>query len=211
MPANEWRGWFTLDDLPHAENPTSGWLATANNNVLPPGEKKPIGYEWLDPARITRIREVLGAADKFDISAFERLQHDAIAWNAEQLVPLLEHLHIEDGDADRARRLLLSWDRAMARSSVAATIYATWEDQLVATLIADKIKGPLAAEFVGVEATGWCPRSPIRMRPGSARPDRGAGMVELPVDWILDDYPYFISSGALPIARAHLQGVPGRI
>ncbi len=24
------------------------------------------------------------------------------------------------------------------------------------------------------------------------------GMVELPVDWILDDYPYFISSGALP-------------
>ena len=24
------------------------------------------------------------------------------------------------------------------------------------------------------------------------------GMVELPVDWILDDYPYFISNGALP-------------
>ena len=24
------------------------------------------------------------------------------------------------------------------------------------------------------------------------------GMVELPVDWILDDYPYFVSSGALP-------------
>src|SRR5207302_4398012 len=23
-------------------------------------------------------------------------------------------------------------------------------------------------------------------------------MVELPVDWILDDYPYFISSGSLP-------------
>jgi penicillin amidase len=36
----------------------------------------------------------------------------------------------------------------MARSSVAATIYAFWEDQLIATLIADKIKGPLAAEFV---------------------------------------------------------------
>ncbi len=24
------------------------------------------------------------------------------------------------------------------------------------------------------------------------------GMVELPVDWILDDYPYFVSSGSLP-------------
>jgi len=145
---HEWEGWFTLDDLPHAENPASGWLATANNNVLPPGEKKPIGYEWLDPARINRIREVLGTADKFDIKAFERLQHDAVAWNAEQLVPLLDHVRIEETDGDRARRLLLGWDRTMARTSVAATIYATWEDQLVATLIADKITGPLAAEFV---------------------------------------------------------------
>jgi peptidoglycan/xylan/chitin deacetylase (PgdA/CDA1 family) len=27
---------------------------------------------------------------------------------------------------------------------------------------------------------------------------RPSGMVELPVDWILDDYPYFVSSGSLP-------------
>ena len=27
---------------------------------------------------------------------------------------------------------------------------------------------------------------------------QATGMVELPVDWILDDYPYFISNGALP-------------
>jgi peptidoglycan/xylan/chitin deacetylase (PgdA/CDA1 family) len=27
---------------------------------------------------------------------------------------------------------------------------------------------------------------------------QATGMVESPVDWILDDYPYFISSGALP-------------
>ena len=27
---------------------------------------------------------------------------------------------------------------------------------------------------------------------------RPTGMVELPVDWILDDYPYFVSSGSLP-------------
>ena len=36
----------------------------------------------------------------------------------------------------------------MAHSSVAATVCAAWEEQLVAALIADKISGPLAAEFV---------------------------------------------------------------
>ncbi len=144
----EWNGWFTLDDLPHSENPPNGWLATANNNTLPPGEKKPIGYEWLDPARINRIREVLSAKDKFDITAFEHLQHDAGAWNAEQLVPLLAAVHAADPDVEHARQQLVGWDKNMLRTSVAATIYATWEEKLVATLIADKIAGPLAAEFV---------------------------------------------------------------
>ena len=144
----EWSGWFTLDDLPHSENPPGGYLATANNNVLPPGEKKPIGYEWLDPARINRIREVLNSRDKFDIDAFEHLQHDAVAWNAEQLVPLLERVKIEDAQTNRAREQLLAWDKSMARTSVAATLYAAWEEQLVSKLIAGTISGPLAAQFV---------------------------------------------------------------
>src|SRR5256886_16141275 len=61
----EWKGWFSLDDLPHALNPDSGFLATANNDVLPPGEKRHIGYEWSNPARINRIREVLTSREKF--------------------------------------------------------------------------------------------------------------------------------------------------
>ena len=32
----EWKGWFSLDDLPHSYNPETGFLATANNDVLPP-------------------------------------------------------------------------------------------------------------------------------------------------------------------------------
>jgi penicillin amidase len=144
----EWNGWFTLDDLPHAENPASGWLATANNNTLSPGEKKPIGYEWLDPARINRIREVLRSKDRFDIGDFQRLQHDAVAWNAEQLVPLLIPVRASDPDAERARQQLVAWDKNMLHTSVPATIYAVWEEQLVAALIRDTIAGPLAADFV---------------------------------------------------------------
>src|SRR2546430_15038552 len=48
----EWKGWFSLDDLPHALNPDSGFLATANNDVLPPGEKRHIGYERSEERRV---------------------------------------------------------------------------------------------------------------------------------------------------------------
>src|SRR2546429_7145914 len=111
----EWKDWFSLDDLPHAFNPDSGFLATANNDVLPPGEKRPIGYEWLNPARINRIREVLTSREKFGVTDFEKLQHDAVAWNAEQLVPLLTHLKSDDADVERARTQLVAWDRSEER------------------------------------------------------------------------------------------------
>lgn len=147
----EWKGWFSLDDLPHAFNPDSGYLATANNDVLPPGEKRPIGYEWLNPARINRIREVLTSREKFAISDFEKLQHDAVAWNAEQIVPLLSNVTSDDADVERARTQLVSWDKNMLRSSTAATIYFVWEQKAVQLLVGNKVTGPLAAEYAARE------------------------------------------------------------
>lgn len=144
----EWKGWFSLDDLPHAFNPESGFLATANNDVLPPGEKRPIGYDWSNPARINRIREVLTSREKFSVTDFEKLQHDAVAWNAEQLVPLLTQLRSDDAEVERARTELIAWDKDMLRSSTAATIYFVWEQKALQLLVGSKISGPLAAEYV---------------------------------------------------------------
>ena len=143
----EWNGWFALDDLPHAFNPDSGFLATANNDVLPSGEKRPIGYDWSNPARINRIREVLTSREKFGITDFERLQHDAVAWNAEQLVPLLTRLRSDDADVQRARTELVAWDKNMLHSSTAATIYFVWEQEALQLLVESKVSGPLAAEY----------------------------------------------------------------
>jgi penicillin G amidase len=143
----EWKGWFSLDDLPHAYNPESGFLATANNDVLPPGEKRPIGYEWLNPARINRIREVLTSHQKFSITDFEKLQHDAVAWNAEQLIPLMTHVKSNETDVEEARQLLVAWDKNMLRSSTAATIYFLWEEKALELLVADKIPASLVADY----------------------------------------------------------------
>jgi penicillin G amidase len=148
MGTYEWKGWFSLDDLPHSYNPTTEYLATANNDVLPPGEKRPIGYEWLNPARINRIREVLTSKDKFKVDDFEKLQHDAVSWNAEQLIPLLAKVKSDDPDTENARQVLVSWDKDMLRPVSAATIYFLWEQKALEQLVAGKISGPLAAEYI---------------------------------------------------------------
>jgi penicillin amidase len=170
----EWRGWYSLDDLPHAFNPETGFLATANNDVLPPGEKRIIGYEWLDPARINRIREVLESRDKLNVADLQKLQHDSVAWNAEQLIPLFAHVTSPDADVERARKLLTIWDRSMLRSSPAAMIYAMWEQKALELLVSGKISGPMAQEYV---ARGTDVLVPVLMHPTAAwfgaRPEDG--------------------------------------
>ena len=131
--AYEWRGWRTLEDLPHAFNPRGGNVVTANGNS----------------ARLNRLREVLAAQPTFAGDDFRRLQHDVVAWNAEQLVALLANVRADRSDVDRARQQLLAWDRRLPVESSAAALYVLWERSLVRALAAGRMESVLADEYVG--------------------------------------------------------------
>ncbi len=151
----EWKGWYSLDDLPHAANPANGYLATSNHNTLPPGYKPIVGFAWSGPARISRVREVLEGGKTFSVDDFKKLQHDARPWNAEQLVPLLDKLHFADVDVERAREELVAWDKILARDSIPATIYVVWETKLIDALVAKWLEGTMASEYTRRIEPAW--------------------------------------------------------
>jgi penicillin amidase len=125
----EWRGWATLDSLPHALDPASGVVISANDSR----------------ARLNRIDEVLALGRSRSIEGFERLQHDVLAWNAQQLVPLLVPLHPGRADVEDRRQRLVRWDRRVTVDSPEAALYVTWERTLVAALAARRAPTELVA------------------------------------------------------------------
>lgn len=143
----EWAGFYDLNDLPNAVNPPAGFIATANHNVLPRGEKRVINYEWSDQARIRRILEVMTSKDTFGLEASKALQHDATAWNASQLVPLLATVSGRDEEVERARRMLLDWDRQLTPDSAASALYVFWEQRLRDRLLRGRVDGELDAAY----------------------------------------------------------------
>ena len=145
---HEWQGWRTLDELPHAWNPDAGFLATANDNTLGSGSPPNIGYSWSAPARINRIREVLGGRTHLTIDDLARLQHDATSWNAEQLLPLLQPLSFEDTRLEQARQMLVRWDRRLTQDSPAAALYVAWEQSLFRQLVERRLDPALAADYI---------------------------------------------------------------
>jgi len=128
----EWKGWRTLDQLPHAADPAEGYLALANRNR----------------ARTQRLRAAFAAARTLTLEDSSRLQHDVLAWNAERLVPLLAGSRAPREDVERARQRLLAWNRQVSIDSTEATIYVTWERLARRMLVESRIPGALVDEFL---------------------------------------------------------------
>jgi penicillin amidase len=123
----EWSGFVPGQQLPRAFNPASGFIATANHNILPPGYNIPLSYEWASRYRIDRVRDVLSQNRRFSVDDFKRLQHDDYSKLAEALVPsLLSAAHRSGRDEEPAFEPLLEWDYRMSRDSRAALLFNAW-------------------------------------------------------------------------------------
>jgi penicillin G amidase len=109
----EWSGFLKGDELPQVFNPEQGWFATANEMNLPPGypvAERKVGFEWSDPSRITRIKEVLSAKEKMTLADAMALQTDDYSVNGRRLTKLLQPLSSQDPVVAEGLRLLKEWN-----------------------------------------------------------------------------------------------------
>lgn len=128
----EWSGYLPIKLLPSVFNPSKGFWATANENLIPTDypNRNAVGWTWADSYRADRINEVLGSGKKVGLEEMMKLQFDYLSIPARKLVPLLSNLKSADLKTEDARTRLLKWNFEMNASSVEAGIYAAWEERL---------------------------------------------------------------------------------
>lgn len=147
----EWDGYLPIKARPHKYNPAEGYIATANENVTPPGYPymEALGFSWSEPFRGDRIKEVLGSGKIFSPMDMAVLQTDYLSVPARTLIPMLKNLTITDNEiAEQARQMLLKWDFQMNKESVSAGIYRAWEGRLynnVKSQVVPKAENDLAS------------------------------------------------------------------
>ncbi len=126
--AYEWRGF--REDLPREFNPERGYIATANNNVHPPGyEGRPVFYHTsrgVETSRIARLHQILGTGEVLSVDDHKRIQHDARLLAAERDIPAFQGWTSDDPDVEWARGLIADWDGTVSRDSTAGALYVRW-------------------------------------------------------------------------------------
>ena len=128
----EWAGYLNIKQLPNKYNPAEGYIITANNNLTPKNfpNRNAIGWEWADPFRANRIKEVLSANKRQTLNDFMLLQNDVVSLPARSLVSFLKNAPSRNSETEKARKLLLNWNFALETTSIPATIYVEWASQI---------------------------------------------------------------------------------
>ena len=125
----EWVGF--RDDLPREFNPERGYIATANNNVHPPGYTgRPVFYHssrGVETSRIARLHQILSSGEKFTLEQHTAIQHDNYLLAAERDIPSFQGWTAEDPDVEWARGQIAAWDGELTADSTAGALYVRWE------------------------------------------------------------------------------------
>ena len=148
----EWSGFVPVPQLPQSYNPASGFIATANNNILPKGYTTPIAYDWSSSYRVSRIREVLEKRSDFTIADFQSLQHDDLSVLARSVVPHLVSAAVRLGKRETpAVKMLASWNYRMTRDAATPLVFEAWAPIVARRAYAARLS-PKAAEVLGTRA-----------------------------------------------------------
>jgi penicillin amidase len=126
----EWQGYLDVKDLPQTFNPAAGYVATANHNILPPGYKYEIAYNWAAPYRYQRVKHGLEAKKQFTLDDFKKIQHDTVSIPGQTLAQLAKMMDLQEPSLDPYVKLMADWDGDLSRASRAGPLYAVWLQEL---------------------------------------------------------------------------------
>ena len=147
----EWLGYLSFDDMPRSFNPPEGYIVTANNAVVGPDFPVPISLEWDPGYRAQRIVDmILAQRGPFSKEVIAQMKGDNINLPAQNIIPFLSSVFIEDENARAARDMLFEWDYQQSMDSAAAALYNIYWAELLAATFYDELPPELWPSNGGV-------------------------------------------------------------
>ncbi len=151
----EWLGYVPAENLPRIFNPARGFVATANQALVPLEYYEQLAAElgdeygenanyvfdqyWSYGYRGQRIVEMLEATDEHSFETFQAIQGDNKMTIAEELAPYLETLDFGDSDLNDLRDWMLDWDYQMHMDNPQAALFASFWAELMDNLYEDQL------------------------------------------------------------------------
>jgi penicillin amidase len=148
----DWEGYIPFEELPYVFNPSSGYVATANNQVNPWDYPYLITTGWDYGFRAQRIVELIeNAPGPIDIAYVQKMHGDNYDASAATLVPLLMQVDLGDSSLEGVRAIFDGWDYQEDMDSAPAALYAAFWRRFLANTFGDD----LPEDYQPVGSSRW--------------------------------------------------------
>lgn len=137
----DWVGWVPAGATPRAFDPPRGFIATANQRIVPPGYPYFLTSEWTLPFRQQRIEALLAARDRHTLDDLAAIQGDVQSLEAAALLPWFRAARADHPLSGPVAPLIAAFDGRMEARAAAPLIFWAWARQLTLRVFADEI-GP---------------------------------------------------------------------
>jgi penicillin amidase len=132
-------GYIDFDQLPHVVDPVEGFIATANNKVIPKEFPCEITADWDETSdgyralRITTmLRDMIANGSTIDAAAMREVQLDYVSFAARDLMAMLpSHSDGLNKDGAAMVSMMRSWDYDMKVGVEEPTVYMYWYREMI--------------------------------------------------------------------------------
>jgi penicillin G amidase len=142
-------GYIPFDELPHTFNPPAGFIATANNKVVPDDYPYLIASEWAAPYRAQRITDLLAAGNRLTVEDMQALHAQTYSLPAAVLRPYLLAVQPANALETRALAQVQLWDLSNEAGSPGAAVYQVWFWRLLHNTFGDELGKDLMQSYAG--------------------------------------------------------------
>ena len=149
VSSNDWTGYVPQPELPQVLNPPQGFVATANNQVVPDSYSHLVSTSWEAPYRAARITSVLESLPRASMDDMKRLQVDQRSAQPPRILPWLLQAHPESDAARAALGELKRWDGRVAADSSAAALFKTFYARAISKIFGDDLGPDVWSEYRG--------------------------------------------------------------
>jgi penicillin amidase len=159
--------------MPYSLNPDVGYVASANNKVVPDNYPYLIGTDWAAPYRAQRIVDLIESHDELSVDDFAAMQGDVHPIPADLFVPLLDGLSLDDADqaAQEALDLVTTWDRRMDADQAAPLIFQQFYLELARATVGDELEAAGGQDLVDSYLGDFSNEHHVMLQRLAAQPD----------------------------------------
>ena len=148
--SHEWVGTIPFNEMPHALNPTQGFIVSANHKLTNDAYPHHLGHNWRNGFRAQRIESVIRAQKVMTIADCRKLHLDCFHKPGLVLTSHLRDFHSTHPDALLSLHLLQQWDGWLGPESVGGAVFQVFLAQLTEAILQPYFERPFLFQLLGL-------------------------------------------------------------